>query len=117
VCAVLVSLAVLTVTAVIQVLIFALSGSVALLADLIHNFGDALTAVPLGIALPDDVEVLPPVEQVRDRCIVARVAEEVSDPPPELTSDLLECLVCGAKYELDEEHPERLRCMRCAEAA
>ena len=31
-------------------LIFALSGSVALLADLIHNFGDALTAIPLGIA-------------------------------------------------------------------
>jgi cation diffusion facilitator family transporter len=31
-------------------LIFAVSGSVALLADLIHNFGDALTAVPLGIA-------------------------------------------------------------------
>jgi cation diffusion facilitator family transporter len=27
-----------------------LSGSVALLADLIHNYGDALTAVPLGIA-------------------------------------------------------------------
>jgi cation diffusion facilitator family transporter len=27
-----------------------LSNSVALLADLIHNFGDALTAVPLGIA-------------------------------------------------------------------
>jgi cation diffusion facilitator family transporter len=41
---------VLTVAAVIQVLIFAVSGSVALLADLIHNFGDALTAVPLGIA-------------------------------------------------------------------
>ena len=48
--AVLVSLAVLTVTAVIQIAIFVLSGSVALLADLIHNFGDALTAVPLGIA-------------------------------------------------------------------
>jgi len=30
--------------------IFAASGSVALLADLIHNFGDALTAIPLGIA-------------------------------------------------------------------
>jgi cation diffusion facilitator family transporter len=30
--------------------VFALSGSVALLADLIHNTGDALTAVPLGIA-------------------------------------------------------------------
>jgi len=30
--------------------IFVLSNSVALLADLIHNFGDALTAIPLGIA-------------------------------------------------------------------
>src|SRR4051794_12961353 len=48
--AVLVSLGVLGVAAVAQTLIFALSGSVALLADLIHNFGDALTAVPLGIA-------------------------------------------------------------------
>jgi cation diffusion facilitator family transporter len=48
--AVLVSLAVLAATAVAQTLIFALSGSVALLADLIHNFGDALTAVPLGVA-------------------------------------------------------------------
>jgi cation diffusion facilitator family transporter len=48
--AVLSSLAVLGVAAVAQTLIFALSGSVALLADLIHNFGDALTAVPLGIA-------------------------------------------------------------------
>ena len=33
-----------------QTAIYVLSGSVALLADLIHNFGDALTAVPLGIA-------------------------------------------------------------------
>jgi cation diffusion facilitator family transporter len=48
--AVLISLAVLGVAAVAQTLIFAVSGSVALLADLIHNFGDALTAVPLGIA-------------------------------------------------------------------
>ena len=44
------SLAVLGATAIAQTLIFVLSGSVALLADLIHNFGDALTAVPLGIA-------------------------------------------------------------------
>lgn len=29
---------------------FVATGSVALLADLIHNFGDALTAVPLGVA-------------------------------------------------------------------
>jgi cation diffusion facilitator family transporter len=33
-----------------QLAIFALSHSVALLADLIHNFGDASTAIPLGAA-------------------------------------------------------------------
>jgi divalent metal cation (Fe/Co/Zn/Cd) transporter len=48
--AVLLALGVLGVAAIVQTLIFVLSGSVALLADLIHNFGDALTAVPLGIA-------------------------------------------------------------------
>jgi len=45
-----ISLAVLGVAAGAQLVVFALSGSVALLADLIHNFGDALTAVPLAIA-------------------------------------------------------------------
>src|SRR5215213_2845374 len=44
------SLGVLVVASLIQVLIFVLTGSVALLADLIHNFGDASTAIPLGIA-------------------------------------------------------------------
>jgi cation diffusion facilitator family transporter len=44
------SLAVLGLAAGAQAAIFLLSGSVALVADLIHNFGDALTAVPLGIA-------------------------------------------------------------------
>jgi divalent metal cation (Fe/Co/Zn/Cd) transporter len=44
------SLLVLGIAAVAQLVVFALSGSIALLADLIHNFGDALTAVPLGIA-------------------------------------------------------------------
>ena len=48
--AVALSLLILALTAGAQVVIFALSNSVALLADLIHNFGDALTAVPLGIA-------------------------------------------------------------------
>jgi divalent metal cation (Fe/Co/Zn/Cd) transporter len=48
--AVSISLAVLGAAAVAQTLIFVLSGSVALLADLIHNSGDALTAVPLGLA-------------------------------------------------------------------
>jgi cation diffusion facilitator family transporter len=48
--AVVLSLAVLGTAAAVQTVIFILSGSVALLADLIHNFGDALTALPLGIA-------------------------------------------------------------------
>src|SRR5215218_8386411 len=37
-------------TALLQVVVVALSGSVALLSDTIHNFGDALTAVPLWVA-------------------------------------------------------------------
>src|SRR5690349_23659997 len=45
--AVLLALLVLGVTAAVQALVFALSGSVALLADLIHNAGDAATAIPL----------------------------------------------------------------------
>ena len=44
------SLAVLTITAAAQAAIYVLVLSVALLADLIHNFGDALTAIPLGLA-------------------------------------------------------------------
>jgi cation diffusion facilitator family transporter len=44
------SLAVLGLTAIAQTVVFIASGSIALLADLIHNYGDALTAVPLGIA-------------------------------------------------------------------
>lgn len=48
--AVALSLAVLALAAGIQLAIFIASGSVALLADLIHNFGDAGTAIPLGAA-------------------------------------------------------------------
>jgi cation diffusion facilitator family transporter len=48
--AVILSLFVLGLTAAVQVLIFVSTGSIALLADLIHNFGDALTAIPLAIA-------------------------------------------------------------------
>jgi cation diffusion facilitator family transporter len=40
----------LAATAALQLVVVFLSGSVALLADTIHNFGDAATAVPLGIA-------------------------------------------------------------------
>ncbi|WP_435056515.1 cation diffusion facilitator family transporter [Streptomyces noursei] len=44
------SLAVLGLTTVVQAAVFALSGSVALLGDALHNAADALTAVPLGVA-------------------------------------------------------------------
>ena len=44
------SLLVLALTAAAQVLVYVLTDSVALLADLIHNAGDAATAIPLGIA-------------------------------------------------------------------
>ncbi|MGG6238561.1 cation diffusion facilitator family transporter [Nodosilinea sp. AN01ver1] len=40
----------LLITAIAQAVVFALSGSVALMADLIHNVGDAMTSVPLGVA-------------------------------------------------------------------
>src|SRR5680860_948089 len=44
------SLAVLLAAALVQLVVFVLSGSVALLTDVIHNGGDAMTAIPLGIA-------------------------------------------------------------------
>jgi cation diffusion facilitator family transporter len=44
------SLLALIATGVIQVVVVLLSGSVALLADTVHNFGDALTAIPLWVA-------------------------------------------------------------------
>ncbi len=48
--AVLVSLGILGATAVAQAIVYVLTGSVALLADLVHNAGDALTAIPVGAA-------------------------------------------------------------------
>jgi cation diffusion facilitator family transporter len=45
-----ISLAILGLTAATQLGIFLVTSSVALLADLIHNVGDALTAVPLAVA-------------------------------------------------------------------
>jgi cation diffusion facilitator family transporter len=48
--AVALALLILGLTAVAQAVVYAVSGSVALLADLIHNAGDAATAIPLGIA-------------------------------------------------------------------
>ena len=48
--AVKISLVVLGLTAIAQIAVVAVSGSIALAADTIHNFSDALTAVPLWIA-------------------------------------------------------------------
>ena len=48
--ALLISLAVLAITAIAQLVVALLSSSVALLGDTLHNFADALTAVPLLIA-------------------------------------------------------------------
>jgi cation diffusion facilitator family transporter len=48
--AVVLSLCILGLTAGIQTVIFVASDSIALLADLIHNFGDAATAIPLAAA-------------------------------------------------------------------
>ena len=44
------SFAILAITAVLQLVVVYVSGSVALLADTIHNFGDATTAIPLWVA-------------------------------------------------------------------
>jgi cation diffusion facilitator family transporter len=44
------ALLILAATAGVQAAVFVATGSVALLADLIHNAGDAATAIPLGIA-------------------------------------------------------------------
>jgi cation diffusion facilitator family transporter len=48
--AVKISLIALGLTAIVQAVVVVLTGSVALLADTIHNFSDALTAIPLWIA-------------------------------------------------------------------
>ena len=45
-----VSLAGLLLTGVVQAAVVTFSGSVGLLADTIHNFADALTALPIGLA-------------------------------------------------------------------
>jgi cation diffusion facilitator family transporter len=84
--AVLVSLAVLAAAAVVQTLIFALSGSVALLADLIHNFGDAATAFPLGIAFVLRSER---AERLAGLCVVAAIVVSACVAAAEAVSRLI----------------------------
>src|SRR3990170_2725443 len=53
--AVAISLGILGLTALAQLAIFAITDSVALLADLVHNFGDAATAIPVCVALYETI--------------------------------------------------------------
>jgi hypothetical protein len=65
-------------------------------------------------ALPEELEILPSPEELRNRCTVAGAPEgQAAPPPPEFPSVVLECIVCDAVYELDDEHPELLRCPEC----
>jgi cation diffusion facilitator family transporter len=68
--AVALALLVLAVTAAAQTAVFLASGSVALLADLIHNFGDAATAIPLGAAF---LLRSPRAEAIAGRLVVAAI--------------------------------------------
>jgi cation diffusion facilitator family transporter len=68
--AVALALLVLAVTAAAQTAVFVASGSVALLADLIHNFGDAATAIPLGVAF---LLRSPRAEAIAGRLVVAAI--------------------------------------------
>ena len=56
--AVIISLVILALTATIQIAIVAVSGSVALLADTIHNFSDALSAIPLSLLVTAQRQLL-----------------------------------------------------------
>jgi cation diffusion facilitator family transporter len=67
---VLIALCVLGMAAGVQTVVFVVSGSVALLADLIHNFGDALTAVPRGIAF---LARSPRAERIAGMFVVAAI--------------------------------------------
>jgi hypothetical protein len=63
--------------------------------------------IVLGEPLPDEVEILPSVERLQERCSVAGESQGVD------RADLVECLICGAGYAFAREHPERLRCQDC----
>src|SRR4051812_46717682 len=96
------ALAVLALTTLAQAAVFVATGSVALLADLIHNAGDALTAVPLGIAFllrSERAERLAGLAVVAAILVSACVAGAESvhrllDPRP--PDDLLALAVAGA---------------------
>jgi len=100
--AVALALAVLALTTVVQAVVFLASGSVALLADLVHNAGDALTAVPLALAF---LLRSPRAERLAGLAVVAAIfvsacvagvesVQRLIDPSP--PDDLLALALAGA---------------------
>jgi cation diffusion facilitator family transporter len=109
------SLGVLGATAAVQGLIYVATGSVALLADLIHNFGDALTAVPLATAFllrsrrAEEYAGLAVVAAIFiSACFAAAFAvEKIVDPsPPE---HLIALALAGAAGFLGNEVAAQVR--------
>jgi cation diffusion facilitator family transporter len=110
-----ISLAVLGATAGIQAVIYLATGSVALLADLIHNFGDALTAVPLAAAFllrsrrAEEYAGLAVVAAIFiSACVAAVVAVEklINPSPPD---DLVTLALAGAVGFLGNEAAAQVR--------
>src|SRR5215210_802163 len=64
------ALLVLGATAAAQLVLFVVTDSVALLADLIHNIGDAATALPLGVAF---LLRSPRAERIAGRIVVLAI--------------------------------------------
>ena len=71
--------------------------------------------IVLGDPLPDEVEILPSPAHLEECCSVARKSGEAARERSPVGYE--RCLVCGSEYVLDDEHPERLRCEKCAAEA
>jgi cation diffusion facilitator family transporter len=110
-----ISLGVLGATAAIQTLIYVATGSVALLADLIHNFGDALTAIPLAAAFllrsrrAEEYAGLAVVAAIFiSACFAAALAiERILNPSP--PDHLIALAIAGAVGFLGNEVAARVR--------
>lgn len=84
------SFVILAITAILQLIVVVTSGSVALLADTIHNVGDATTAIPLWVAFvlvrrkPTAIfnYGLGPVEDLAGMLVVPMVAVIITHPNP-----------------------------------
>jgi cation diffusion facilitator family transporter len=109
------SLGVLGATALIQAVVYLATGSIALLADLIHNFGDALTALPLGAAFllrsrkAEEYAGLAVVAAIFiSACVAAVVAvEKIINPAP--PDHLLALALAGAVGFLGNELAAQVR--------